>query len=174
MMWYLTSMCLVCRWNYGFHTNWTIAWLSLHNSIEATCPYPKSSNNLLIQVISMVATCVEIYSTFVVLPMVQSYFCESHVTSLPLSMSKKLDWDFQSFKSIAKLASQHECKTWFLLLPQHVILIKIVPCKYFMMHFNVVICCIWNFLMNLATCATANEMSNLVPNCATCRLPTIF
>jgi hypothetical protein len=174
MMWYLTLMCLVCWWNFGFHTNRITTWLLLHNSIKTTCPYPRSPNNLRIQVISLVATCVAIYSTFVVFPMVQSYLCEPHVIGPPLNTNRKLDQDFQSFKSMAKLASQYECETWFLLLPQYVILIEIVPYKYFMIHFNVVICCICKFLVNLVTCVTVNEMWNHMPNCANYKFPIIF
>lgn len=121
----------------------------------------KISQHLHIRVISLVTKCATKYLAFVVLLIVQSYFHEAHAIGPPLSISRKLDWDFQSFKSMAKFASHYECQTWFLLLPLYVILIKAMRYKYFMMRFNVAICCICGFLVNLVSCVTANEMSEV-------------
>ncbi len=161
MMWYLMLMCLVHQWNSRFRTNQITTWLLIHYSIGVIFLYPRSPNNLPIWVISLVITRATRYLAFVVLPIVQSYFREPHAIGPSLSVSRKLDWNFQSFKSMAKFASHYECKTWLLLLPLYVIFIKIVSSKYFMMHFNATICCICGFLVNLASCATTNEMSQL-------------
>jgi hypothetical protein len=63
-----------------FCTNQIVIWLSFHNLVKAICPYPKSPNNLCIQMISLIVACATIYSAFVVFPTLQSCFREPHAT----------------------------------------------------------------------------------------------
>ncbi len=63
-----------------FCTNQIVIWLLFHNLVKAICLYPKSPNNLCIQMISLIVACATIYSTFVVFPTLQSCFREPHAT----------------------------------------------------------------------------------------------
>jgi hypothetical protein len=63
-----------------FCTNQIVIWLLFHNLVKAICLYPKSPNNLCIQMISLIIACATIYSTFVVFPTLQSCSREPHAT----------------------------------------------------------------------------------------------
>ena len=82
--WYWTPMCLVLEWKMGFLPICKALWL-LQNSEIFSCLCRSSFNNLLIQIASLQAYVVAMYSTFVVDRATTVWSFETQLTTPPVS-----------------------------------------------------------------------------------------